>query len=728
MRKKIFIVDDSIVKMEMAKRAVIGAYDVVTANSGKTALNMLEGEMPDLILLDVEMPEMDGYEVIQEIKSREKLKDIPVIFLTARTDAAAELFGLSLGAVDYITIPFSAPLLLKRLELHLSLVMQRQELINYNDHLMDLVAERTAEIEESREKLRAALEIAEAANRTKSVFIANMSHETRTPLNSIIGFSELALLDEISEKTAGYLASIKQSAGWMLDIINDILDISVMGLGKIALESIPFDFNEIYDYCRAKAAPKAMEKGLSISFRMEPAIERRLKGDPARLRQVLMNLLSNAVKFTNDGAIEFLVSVISDNGKAISVLFEINDTGIGMSPEQITMIYEPFVQADDSSTRKFGGTGLGLAITKNILELMGGALSVESTVGAGSRFSFGLTFETSGGTGAEPPLDLSRLEHEKPGFAGEILICEDNSLNQKVLCDHLERVGLKYAVAHNGKEGVDFITSRIRSGEKLFDLIFMDIQMPVMDGLKAVSKIIELDVKTPIVALTANVMPSDLELYKISGMSDTVSKPFTTHELWSCLAKYLPVVSYTAVDAGKQSEEDEKLLRQLKLNFAQDNQTAFTDILTSVAKGDIKTAHRLAHTLKGCAGQIGEKPLQQAAAAVEGVLKDGSYRIGEELLDVFESELKAVLERLAPLLLEAAAKSAGKIGDAAKVREILDKLEPLLLNKNPEVEDLLDDIRTIPGAEDLVYHIERFKFRQAIEELVNVKKEWGIGS
>lgn len=721
----VFIIDDSLMKREMAKKAIIGTFNVITASSGKEALTMLETDIPDLILLDLEMPEMDGYEVLQEIKSTETLKDIPVIFLTARTDAAAELYGLSLGAVDYITVPFSIPLLIKRLELHLSLVQQKRELVDYNEHLMDLVAERTAEIEESREKLLLALDIAEAANRTKSVFIANMSHETRTPLNSIIGFSELALQDELPEKTTGYLTRISESAGWLLDIINDILDISVIELGKIVLDSNPFMLKDIMEYCKVKINPKASEKGIEARWHTEPANDKQLLGDSIRLRQALMNLLSNAVKFTNQGKVELTVSVKNYDNNAVTISFKVTDSGIGMTPEQIEKIYEPFNQADSSTTRKYGGTGLGLAITKNIIELMGGTLYVESTYGTGSTFGFDVPFGLADvGTVSVP--DDSENELEKPNFVAEILICEDNRLNQQVICDHLSRVGITTVVANNGKEGVDMIAKRVADKEKLFDLIFMDIQMPVMDGLKAVSKIIELDITTPIIALTANVMPNDLELYKISGMSDTVAKPFTSQELWKCLKKYLVVDSYTAIDANKQQAEEAKLQRQLKLNFVQDNQTTYSDIIVAVEAGDIKTAHRLAHTIKGCAGHLNEKTLQAAALEVENMLKNKEYKLDEKKLQTFENELNIVLEKFRPILTEAAAGSTEKITDVDRIRVIINQLEPLLVNNNPDCEDMLDDIRAIPDSEELVRFIERFKFSQALETLANAKKKWGI--
>jgi CheY-like chemotaxis protein len=311
------------------------------------------------------------------------------------------------------------------------------------------------------------------------------------------------------------------------------------------------------------------------------------------------------------------------------------------------------------------------------------------------------------------------------------LICEDNSLNQQVICDHLARVGLNTVVAGNGKEALDIVAGRTEQNEPPFDLIFMDIYMPVMDGLEAASKITALGVKSPIVALTANAMTSELALYKASGMFDFVRKPFTSQELWGCLVKYIPVESYSEIDRERQSVEDEKLQKQLKLNFAQDNQTVYDDITDAVNAGDMKSAHRLAHTLKSTAGNIGEKQLQSAAGAVEDMLKNGEYRAGEKRekalkqMRDFESELKKVLGKLAPLLAESNAKNIEKTGDADKIRGIIENLEPMLINNNPDCEDLLDDIRTIPGSEELVRQIERFKFNQALEELSKIKKEWG---
>jgi CheY-like chemotaxis protein len=467
--------------------------------------------------------------------------------------------------------------------------------------------------------------------------------------------------------------------------------------------------------------PKITEKGIMLYCYAEPSIGNKLLGDPVRLRQIIMNLLSNAVKFTNSGTVKFLASISGSDEDSVTIHFEIKDSGIGMTPEQIAKIFNPFTQAENSTTRRFGGTGLGLTITKNIVELMGGKLSVESTLGVGSKFSFELKF------GLIDEAEISRENivlnvFEKPNFSGNVLICEDNSLNQQVICDHLARVGLKTVVAHDGKEGVDIVAKRVKNGEKPFDLILMDIHMPVMDGLDAAAKIIGMGVKTPIVALTANIMSNDIELYKTSGMYDTIGKPYTTQELWRCLAKYLPVESYTAIDKKRRVSEESAAQKMIKSNFVKSNQTVCVDIISAVECGDIKLAHRLAHTLKSNAGQIGKKELQQSAAKVEASLTGSNPLLDDEEMKTLKSEMDAVLDELTPLVNEAKDTQRADTLDAEKSLEVLDALEPLLKTSNTKCMKLLDELYGVPGAEELIAHMEECKFKPALTSLEDLRK------
>jgi PAS domain S-box-containing protein len=416
--------------------------------------------------------------------------------------------------------------------------------------------ENQKQVEEAQKNLRSALDAAESANNAKSVFLANMSHEIRTPLNCIIGFSELALDGDISLQTHDYLSKITENGEWLLHIINDILDISKIESGKMELERIPFNLHDIFTHCQSNTLPKATAKGIALYCYAEPSIDRKLIGDPIRIRQALTNMLSNAVKFTNTGTVKLMATVADFNEKSATIRFEVKDSGIGMNPEQIAKIFQPFTQADGSITRKFGGTGLGLAITKNIIEMMGGTLRVESALGIGSKFSFELTFDAVSDASEMPARKITTSIAEKPDFEGEILVCEDNAMNQQVICGHLARVGLRSMVAGNGKIALDMVESRMNNDEKPFDLIFMDIHMPVMDGIEASSKIIGLGCKTPIVAMTANIMSNDLELYKKNGIIDYLGKPFTSQELWKCLTKYITVTKLSAADKRRQMPDN----------------------------------------------------------------------------------------------------------------------------------------------------------------------------
>jgi len=562
-----------------------------------------------------------------------------------------------------------------------------------------------------------------AANRAKSDFLANMSHEIRTPMNSIIGFAELAQYDYNSPRTTEYLGEILESADWLLKIINDILDISKIESGKIEMEHIPFDLPELFAYCQFSIMPKTEEKGITLYCYAEPSLGKKLVGDPIRLRQIIMNILSNAVKFTNIGIIKLLATIRKYDDKSITIYFEVRDSGIGMTQEQISRIFEPFIQADGSVTRRFGGTGLGLAITKNFVELMGGKLEVESTIGIGSKFGFELTFDTVDDdemTTEVPAKVFSDIEI--PKFVGEALICEDSNLNQRVIRDHLTMVGVKTVVADNGQEGVEIVTARTHRNENPFDLILMDIHMPVMDGLEAAAQIASLGIKSPIIAITANVMTNDLELYREKGFNDFIGKPFTSQQLWGCLIKYLPVESYSIIDRHQQTVEYEKQQKQRRIHFVQSNQTTFSEIIKAYEAGDIIFAHRLAHTLKGNAGQIGEKSLQTVAAAVESMLSKGKKPHDKEKLEALKIELQLVLDNLMPLALEANSIYIEDITDRVKIREILEELELILNTNETSSRKMLPELRAIPGAEELAQKVDDFEFNLARIELFKFKE------
>jgi signal transduction histidine kinase/DNA-binding response OmpR family regulator/HAMP domain-containing protein len=567
---------------------------------------------------------------------------------------------------------------------------------------------------------------AEEASRMKSVFLASMSHEIRTPMHGIIGFSELALDDNIPAKTRNYLSKIKTSAESLLLIINDILDVSKIEAGKMELEKIPFEMSEVFKLCRVISSPKAREKGLTLFCYSEPSVGRLLLGDPTRLRQVLLNLLSNAIKFTNNGMVKLLSAITEKTENTITMHFEVKDSGIGMTQDQINRIFEPFMQADDSTTRKFGGTGLGLSITKNIVELMGGKLDVESAYGVGSRFSFNITFETIAADASRPNIPVKVNIDEKPIFEGEVLVCEDNSLNQLVISDHLSKVGLKAVIAENGRIGVEYAKNRIDNNGKPFDLIFMDIHMPEMDGLDAAKKLIEIGINTPIIALTANIMANDKETYLASGMCDCLSKPFVAHELWSCLLKYLKPISMMNVKKdGEYAAEEEDQRMELITVFVKGNQNTFKDINDALEEGDVKLAHRLAHTLKGVAALVGMNTLSQAALVVEQTLASGNSEHLKEQMNALEKELNTALNELATLTDNTGKrkKTDGESFNRENALKLLKTLDSLLEADSFDSLNIVNDLSMIPGTEDLVSQVENMKFKKARDTLASIRRQ-----
>jgi len=609
-----------------------------------------------------------------------------------------------------------------------------------SNNLERLVRERTAELNRSQQELEKLLEETQAAYKAKSVFLANMSHEIRTPMNSILGFSELALDDDIPPRTREYLGKILENTEGLLQIINAILDISKVESGKMELDNIPFNIHEIFASCRTLILPKAVEKGVMLYFYAEPSVNKNLLGDTTRLRQIFVNLLSNAVKFTNTGTIKVHAEVSEKTDSAISMYFEVKDSGIGMTHEQIEKIFDPFTQAESGTMRKYGGTGLGLSITKSIIELMGGKLSVESTPGVGSKFYFTLKFNIVDDMDAVISGNKVALDDiVKPVFEGEVLLCEDNAMNQQVICEHLARVGLKTVVAWNGRVGYDMVRRRMLSGEKQFDLIFMDMHMPVMDGLDASVNIRKLNLNIPIIAMTANIMSDDRETYVKSGLHDCVGKPFTSQELWRCLMKYFTPVKNKEEKAEEvviSSSYEMEFIKNLKIYFVKNYQNKFEEIVIALGEDDIKLAHRLVHSLKSNAGQIGRTALQQAAHDVERHLKEGKNNVTPAQLETLEKELTTailqVYEEIMPYLtpdsqiyLPFEHKPDIVYNYSDSDIELFKRLETLLKMGNPECLSMIEAMRQIPGDEiyknQIIQQMNDFDFENALITLEKIK-------
>jgi CheY-like chemotaxis protein len=358
---------------------------------------------------------------------------------------------------------------------------------------------------------------------------------------------------------------------------------------------------------------------------------------------------------------------------------------------------------------------------------MGGVLDAESTPGVGSKFSFELSFDTVDSL-AETDNTIAGDEMAKPLFNAEILVCEDNPMNQQVIIEHLTNVGIKTALAQNGREAVDTTEQRVKNGEKPFDLIFMDIHMPVMDGLEAASKITALQTGTPIVAMTANIMSQDRDLYRMNGMSDCVGKPFTSQQLWQCLLQYLKPLGLETTDKASQDKADQYLQKRLQINFLKDNQTLFDEIAGALETGDIVLAHRLAHTLKSNAALIGKTGLQKTAADAEQTLKAGKPLTPEQM-SLLKNELDTVLKELSPLQVTVQdaesrhLKTTPPPPDKNQILAAFERLETMLKNRDPDCMVFLDNIRAIPETEQLVKQVENFDFKPAFVTIAALKEK-----
>ncbi|MDY0077629.1 MAG: response regulator [Bacteroidales bacterium] len=443
--------------------------NIIKANSGNEALGVMLEQNISLVLMDVQMPGMDGFEVAEIMRSSERTKFIPIIFITAISKQRQHIFkGYESGAVDYLYKPLDLEILKSKINAFIDFFQHKNALEDTTRKLGRTIAE-----------LNNAKKIAEEATTIKSAFLATMSHEIRTPLNGIIGMAELGLMDdEISAVQRERLLDIKTSGESLLEIINEILDISKIEADKLELEEIEFSIRDLIQKVVNLLSIKIFQEKLEFVCEIDPDLPDILIGDPLRIRQILINLLSNAVKFTEEGTISINVKMVEHIEEQISLEFSVNDTGIGIEEKKLNQLFESYTQAEKSTTRTHGGTGLGLNISQRLVQLMGGKINVESVPGIGSRFFFKVNMITGNQKDQPWQLDLKKANDQF-----NVLIIDDHAKSAQVITRLLDYWGIKHTYASDCSTCVSLLQN------ESFDLVLIDYYLKSKTGVEVAEEI-----------------------------------------------------------------------------------------------------------------------------------------------------------------------------------------------------------------------------------------------
>lgn len=537
----ILVVDDHPNNLKVVGTILGAEYSISFANNGENALRLLEHNQPSLILLDIMMPGIDGFEVCRRIKENPRLKQIPVIFLTARSDTDTLVKGFQVGAVDFIAKPFNIQEITVRVSTHLALYNSRlqiqdiceklqvsegalklaySELADYKDHLEELVHQRTAELQTAKEK-------AEESSRLKTAFINNVSHEIRTPLNGILGFNQLLAQEELTdEERTEFLSGLNKSATRLIQTVTDFLDISQLVSGSMSQRPDQFDLVDFFCDLTEEFELRFRQKKVVLQTEFpetpEPVI---ITADKELFSKVFRHLIDNAEKFTQTGSVIVGFSV---PGPVLEIW--VKDTGIGISAENKDKIFEPYFQEDLSSTRGYEGSGLGLSIVDGLVTLMGGKVFVESQKGTGSMFIITLpsSIVTSHhASEANIPAAISSDD-------ATILIAEDIRQNYVVFDAILKKAGYQTLYAEHGLEAVE--TCQRHPG---IALVLMDVKMPVMDGKEATIRIKKFRSDLPVIALSAYATGEELDLIRSAGCDEIIPKPVDKDKLLQAIKKYV---------------------------------------------------------------------------------------------------------------------------------------------------------------------------------------------
>jgi signal transduction histidine kinase/HPt (histidine-containing phosphotransfer) domain-containing protein len=625
--------DDAALLLRELKR---GGYEPVVrrVQTSEDLASALSAQEWDVVISDYAMPQFSGMAAIEMV--RQHNDDLPFILVSGAIGEEMAVAAMKAGANDYLmkdALVRVAPMVRRAIQESNARRAAAEQLRRAYEELEERVRQRT-------EELSLAKMAAEEASRSKSQFLANMSHEIRTPMTAIIGYADLLLdPDQTTSDRVNCVQTIRRNGEHLLTVINDILDISKIEAGKMAVERVACSPFSVLSDVASTMRGRAYEKGLSFDVDVETPIPQTIRTDPTRLRQILINLTGNAIKFTESGGVRITAKLLTEGGVP-RLQFDVVDTGIGLTADQLGGLFQPFTQADASTTRRFGGTGLGLTISKRLAEMLGGGIEVASTPGAGSSFT--LTVETG-------PLDgiamLARFAEAAYGAAeppkrptgarlsGRILLAEDGPDNQKLLALYLGKAGAEVVIADNGEAAVEKALAAAGAGRP-FDLILMDMQMPVLDGYGATSKLRAKGYAGPIVALTAHAMADDRARCLWSGCTDYMSKPVEREALIDLAVHYLAAsraenVSSSPADHGILPRNAAAVAGQMQSLIVNDPDVGpflasyvqhlpeFVARLVRLCEdASLRELQEVLHQLKGSAGMYGFPKITDAAEAV----------------------------------------------------------------------------------------------------------------
>ncbi len=599
-------------------------YKIVLGDCAEEAMKLLRTIIPDIILLDVMMSGMNGFSFCRKLKKEPKYQDIPVIFITSLSQQTDIVKGFDAGGQDYIVKPFNQQELLARVRTHI--------------HLHDTLLEN--------KRLSC---LALDASRSKSEFLASMSHEIRTPLNSIIGMAEVLAETVLTEEQHEYVRIFRSAGENLLEIINDILDLSKIEASQTELEAIDFDLPTLLDSVITLVSLRADEQETTVTTHIDSNVPFYLNGDPTRLRQLLLNLVGNAVKFTKKGQVKIKISLQAKQGPGQELLVAIRDNGIGIPVDKQQLIFDSFTQADSLTTRQYGGTGLGLTICQKLLTIMGGHIWLTSQPDKGSTFFF--TFPCAPATSPRPEIDTVTLPRAQCDLlpAARILLVDDNKDNCNLIRLYLRNTPFTLKTVGNGLEAVKAFCA------KPYDLILMDLEMPIMDGYESTQKIRQWEQgqqrnPVPIIALTAHAFIRFKKKCLDAGCSDFLTKPVKKAKLIETIGIHLQLNNQIQPDTDlimNEQQDPKRLILDRKLaklipRFMVNKKQDAKQLLATLEAGTMEELRKQAHTIKGTSWMYGFTHLGNLSHSLEKSAEAGDLLQARQLIEEITHYLDTV--------------------------------------------------------------------------------------